>query len=302
MKLFILTLLFSVQAFAFDIPPLSGPVMDQAGVLSASDKAELESMIRSVYQEGKGPQINILTIPSLKGSSIEEFGNQVFTSWKLGDEKRDDGVLFLIAPKDRKMRIEVGQGLEGALPDVYAKSILSSLRGEFKREAYGDGIKKGLSQIITIVSKERAVQMPVGAEAPVLTPQDPVDFSSYLLAGAVILFVSFTGFLGVLTFDNRKELKEVSNTFVKAKATLDSLTSKMSKEVVENKFQKIRKDLGVRNELLIDELDQVEKKQKSSDHMIMSVLKEERRRCENLLRDTKYQIEKHKEIVKKGRS
>jgi uncharacterized protein len=155
--IFLIALLFTSTVFS-QIPTLTSPVMDEANVLK--NKSELEQKIRTVYNNGQGPQVNILVIPTLNGQSLEEYANQVFMAWKLGDSKRDDGVLFLIVINDRKMRIEVGQGLEGSLTDLYSKRILGSLKTYFKSGDYSGGINHGLDQIITIITKEDAVQTP----------------------------------------------------------------------------------------------------------------------------------------------
>ncbi len=99
-------------------------------------------------------QITVLTIPSLEGSVIEEYSIKVVDSWKLGTKEKDNGVLLLLAMKDRKMRIEVGQGLEGDLPDAYARRIIDRMTPLMKRGLYDEAIGTGVYGILERVDPE----------------------------------------------------------------------------------------------------------------------------------------------------
>ncbi|MDX1740414.1 MAG: TPM domain-containing protein, partial [Rhodothermales bacterium] len=105
------------------IPTLSGRVVDEAGVLSASAEREITTLLREQEIE-TGNQLAVLTIRSLGAMAVEEYALEVARTWQLGTEQNDNGVLFLLAIDDREMRIEVGYGLEGVLPDVTASRIL----------------------------------------------------------------------------------------------------------------------------------------------------------------------------------
>jgi len=136
--LFLVVLSFNFLAQAFDVPALQGPVMDQVGLLSASAQRQIaETLFQMRGADQSGPQVQIFITSSLQGESIEQVAIQIFDKWKLGDKKKDNGILFLIAPNERRMRIEVGRGLEGDLPDVIAKRIIADVvtpfykRGEF---------------------------------------------------------------------------------------------------------------------------------------------------------------------------
>lgn len=107
----------------FIVPRLSGPVVDQAKVLSAEASRELEFTIRRLQESG-GPQVNVVIIETLSGLPVENAAIKIADAWKLGDQKRDDGVILLVSMKDRKIRIEVGQGLEGVLTDLDSKRII----------------------------------------------------------------------------------------------------------------------------------------------------------------------------------
>lgn len=147
-------------ASAAQVPHHSGLVVDQARVLSQDLANQLEQSLR-VFQRQHGPQIQLLTLPSLEGEAIEPYAIRVVDAWKLGDAKRDDGVLFLVAVQDRQMRIEVGQGLEGALPDVMAGRIINDVVAPYFKQGRMDaGIVAGLQQIVRSVGGE--LETPAG--------------------------------------------------------------------------------------------------------------------------------------------
>lgn len=138
--LFVLGFFWLTLASAFEVPALTGPVVDRAGILSPNEQGQIAERLRAIKAQD-GAQIQVLIIPSLEGEAIEQVSIQVFDKWKLGDEKKDDGVLFVMATGDRKLRIEVGQGLEGNIPDIIAKRIISEItRPIFKAGNYFAGI------------------------------------------------------------------------------------------------------------------------------------------------------------------
>ncbi|MGB0453670.1 MAG: TPM domain-containing protein [Bacteriovoracaceae bacterium] len=155
MKLILSLFFFISSAFALEVPRLSGPVIDKAGIISGSTERRIEAIIRDLYQNGNGPQVQVLTIPSLKGEVLENYSIKVVDKWKLGDEVRDDGVLFLVALNDRKMRIEVGQGLEGSLTDYMSFKIIDSIKPHFRSGKYSNGIYKAVTQIAAIASGDQ---------------------------------------------------------------------------------------------------------------------------------------------------
>jgi uncharacterized protein len=145
--LFFSCVLLPHQAHSLDVPPHTRQVIDLAHVLSPEEQQQIESSLVRFQQE-HGPQIQVLTIPSLEGETIESYSIKVVDSWKLGDEKRDDGLLLLLALQDRQTRIEVGQGLEGTLPDILAGRIVRDVMiPYFKEGRYDAGIVAGLNAI-----------------------------------------------------------------------------------------------------------------------------------------------------------
>lgn len=157
---FFLAVLFSAEAALAEpkIPQLTQRVMDQAGMLSPGAKQELEARL-TAYEKQTGHQFVLLTIQSLEGLPIENYSLKLVEAWKLGDKKRDDGLLLLIAKKERKMRIEVGYGLEGAVPDATAAQVIRyKLEPAFQAGQYEPGIFAAFEVLMQKASGE-AVQI-----------------------------------------------------------------------------------------------------------------------------------------------
>ncbi len=128
-------------------PSLSGRVVDGANILTASQRAEIETLLKNV--EGRSTdQVVVVTVPSLQGTSVEDFGVQLARHWGIGQAGKDNGVLLIVAPVERKVRIEVGYGLEGVLPDALAGLIIQRrILPAFKRGDLAGGIKAGVLDI-----------------------------------------------------------------------------------------------------------------------------------------------------------
>src|SRR5215471_747891 len=137
----LLALLFSwvLPAFALvAVPQLTGRVVDQTGTLSSDDIAQLTQSLADLEQR-KGSQIAVLIVPTTDGEAIEQFALRVAEAWKIGRKKIDDGALVVIAKNDRRLRIEVGYGLEGALTDVTTKRIIDEdITPKFKAGDFAD--------------------------------------------------------------------------------------------------------------------------------------------------------------------
>lgn len=147
-----------ITAHAFSqvpIPPHGGRwVHDQANILSPGAVAELETILKA-ERDSTSNQIAILIMPNLEGDEIDGYANRVFREWKLGDEKKDNGVLFLIALQERQMRIEVGFGLEGALTDALSSRInRNEVAPAFREGNYDAGIRAGTLAIIQAIKGE----------------------------------------------------------------------------------------------------------------------------------------------------
>jgi uncharacterized protein len=155
-KQIILLLLFvlicSLQAL--DVPKLQGRINDYATILSSPQIAELEKLL-SDAEASTSSQIVVLIIPSLEDDALEDFSIRVLENWKIGQAKLDNGAMLLVSINDRKLRIEVGYGLEGMLTDLKSDYIIrNTIVPEFKQNNYFQGIYAGLQSMIGIINKE----------------------------------------------------------------------------------------------------------------------------------------------------
>ncbi len=151
---FSLTLFLAVQVSALEVPRLQGRVNDYAELLSPATEASLESVLKSL-ESSDSTQIVVLTIGTLQGDSLEEFSLRVVEDWKIGQQGLDNGVLLLVARDDRKIRIEVGYGLEGKLTDMTAGRIIRNVMGpRFKQGDFNQGIIDGIGAIVMTVRGE----------------------------------------------------------------------------------------------------------------------------------------------------
>src|ERR1044071_8494199 len=136
------------------VPPLSGRVVDQTGTLTAADVASLTQTLRDL-ETRKGSQVAGLIVPTTDGAAIEQYALRVAEAWKIGRKKIDDGALLVIAKNDRRLRIEVGYGLEGALTDVTSKRIIDEvITPKFKSGDFAGGISDGVNRILRVVDGE----------------------------------------------------------------------------------------------------------------------------------------------------
>ena len=151
---FALLIACSAGAAEFEVPALRSAVTDRAGILSPATRQQLESALRQLQRVG-GTQLAVLTLPNLAGLTIEQASIRVVDQWKLGSKQADKGVLLLMARDERKVRIEVGQGLEGALTDAYAKRIIDEgITPLFRQGDMNAGITVGVYQIARITNPD----------------------------------------------------------------------------------------------------------------------------------------------------
>lgn len=146
--------LWATAAQGFEVPYLSGRIVDQAELLDEAREEALTSRLESLERE-TGAQLVVLTTSSLDGLSVEDASIQVVETWKLGRADSNDGVLLLVAPTERKLRIEVGYGLEGAIPDARARRIVDhAIVPLFKSGDFPAGIEAGIAEIEKAVRGE----------------------------------------------------------------------------------------------------------------------------------------------------
>jgi len=139
---------------ALDAPRLKGHVNDYAGMLSPASQRQLEALLTD-FEQKESTQIVLLTVPSLRGDSLEDFSIRVAEAWKIGQAEADNGAILLIAKADRKIRIEVGYGLEGRLTDLISGRIIRNvIAPHFRKGAFEQGIAAGISAMIDAVRGE----------------------------------------------------------------------------------------------------------------------------------------------------
>jgi uncharacterized protein len=177
-------MLFFNSAFAalVAIPELSTRVTDLTQTLSQVEQAQLEQKL-AAFEAKKGSQIALLIVPTTQPEDIAQYSIRVVEKWKIGREKVDDGVLLLVAKDDRKLRIEVGYGLEGAIPDLYAKRIISEvISPKFKQGDFYGGLDAGIDKLIGLVDGE---PLPEPA-TPEFNGMGVMDMLPVLLFGGMI--------------------------------------------------------------------------------------------------------------------
>jgi len=187
---FLLLLIASSLALAIEVPPLRGRVNDYAGVMSQDQVRALESQLAQFEQE-TGHQIAVLTIPTLDGEDIEGFSIRVAENWKIGKKGFDNGVILLVAVKDRKLRLEVGYGLEGVLPDAIATRITSDyIVPRFRAQDYAGGIISGIDAVEKVIKQE---PLPESARKPNQAPQSNFNsLAMFAIAFVIFVFMAFS--------------------------------------------------------------------------------------------------------------
>jgi uncharacterized protein len=145
-------LMLAVPAAAQTFPQLSGRVVDEAGILDQSARVTLTARLADLEAKTTD-QLVVVTVRSLQGLTIEDFGVRLGRQWKIGQKDKNNGVLLIVAPTDRKVRIEVGYGLEGVLPDAVANFIIQqSILPRFRANDFPDGIARGVDDIIRVLT------------------------------------------------------------------------------------------------------------------------------------------------------
>ncbi|KJF83461.1 TPM domain-containing protein [Photobacterium angustum] len=183
-----LLLLVSQVCFAQPtFPKLTGRVVDDAHILNASQTKQLEQLLADEEKQSSN-QVVVVTIPSTNGIPIADYGYQLGRKWGIGNKEHDNGVLLIVAYNDKKIRIEVGYGLEGAIPDATAISIINhEIKPEFKSGQFATGIENGVLAILGAIK---------GEYKPVVQEEKP----SYDL----YLFILFVIVIQIIAFSRRK--------------------------------------------------------------------------------------------------
>lgn len=185
-------------AAALNFPALSGRVVDEAGILDAATREALTQKLAALEAKSTD-QFVVVTLKSLQGTSIEDFGVQLGRHWGIGQKSKNNGILLIVAPNERKVRIEVGYGLEGTLTDAIARFIIeNSILPRFKAGDMAGGIRRGSEDIIQVLTGD-AEDYKQRASTPV-SPSGftPIELIVIGFFGIIIAYIVFTTIIGGL--------------------------------------------------------------------------------------------------------
>jgi uncharacterized protein len=178
-----LLLVISGAGASLPAPRLTGYVNDYAEILSAGERASIQATLQN-FEARTGNQVVVLTVPSLEGDSLEAFSIRVAEAWKIGKKGQDNGVIFLVAPRDRKVRIEVGYGLEGVLTDAECDRIIRrQVVPRFQQGDYYAGISEGLTGVLSVIQGT--------SEAPASSPESRPGMGGRTRASGFLIFMLF---------------------------------------------------------------------------------------------------------------
>jgi len=179
----LIAIAIATAAHALTFPALTGRVVDEANVLDAGTRAALTEKLAAVEAKS-GDQLVVVTLKSLQGTSIEDYGYQLGRHWSIGQKERNNGALLLVAPNERKVRIETGYGLEGALTDAVTRLIIqNAILPRFRAGDFAGGIVRGVDDIIQVLGGDAEEYKRRAAQRPDVMPQ---GFSAGTL---VLLFI-----------------------------------------------------------------------------------------------------------------
>jgi uncharacterized protein len=189
----VLFFLLCLPALAQQLPALTGRVVDNAGMIDAAAEAALTQKL-AAFEQRSSDQIVVATVPDLGGEAIEPYANRLFRHWRLGQAGEDNGVLLLVSRDDRRMRIEVGYGLEGTLTDLHSKLIIeNTLTPAFRNGDFAGGIAAAVDDIVMVLEGE-------GAELEARAERNRKDaiFDDWIETTFLVIWVSI--FLGAIVF------------------------------------------------------------------------------------------------------
>ncbi len=193
-------------AQSLTFPQLTGRVVDGAGLLDAATRAQLEQSLADLEAKTTD-QLVVVTLPSLQGTTIEDYGYQLGRHWQIGQKDKNNGVLLIVAPNERKVRIEVGYGLEGTLTDAISSFIVqTSILPRFKAGDFAGGVRRGVEDIVQVLSgdaeeyRERATRPTTRA----MTPEEVIVMAFFLFVAAMIILNVVAGIFSGLRGNTRR--------------------------------------------------------------------------------------------------
>ena len=197
----LLLVLAAWQALAANFPALTGRIVDAANVIDAPTRASIEPKLVELENKS-GIQLVVATVASLEGRDIESYATDLFRNWKLGEKKKNNGLLLLVAPAEHKVRIEVGYGNEGAMTDGLAGVIIANgMVPRFKANDYSGGIARGVDDIIAVLTTDSA-EWQARPDLRLASGPPGSNFPAYLMAlgifALITLMIASSGFRSVV--------------------------------------------------------------------------------------------------------
>ena len=178
-------------------PELTGRVVDDAGLLTYPEEVAITADLKAL-EDKSSDQVVVVTLPSLQGYTIEDFGYQLGRHWGIGTERFDNGVILIVAPDERKVRIEVGRGLEGTLTDALSKIIIENgILPRFREGDFAGGIKDGVRDIILVLTGD-AAEVEQRAKARRDADNPVIDWLLMILWLAIWLWIAYSIWRSVL--------------------------------------------------------------------------------------------------------
>jgi uncharacterized protein len=184
--------ILATSALAADLkfPPLTGRVVDDAGILSSSTKSDLDAMLAQ-HERTSGQQLVVATLSSLQGHSIEDYGYQLGRSWGIGQKGKNNGAILIVAPTEHKVRIEVGYGLEGQLTDAASRVIIENyITPEFHNGDFDAGVMAGTAAMLRALGDDASANLHSEQAAQAVaqpSETDSLPFSPFILFLLVVV-------------------------------------------------------------------------------------------------------------------
>jgi len=184
----------SAQGTAAPTQALTGRVVDAAGIIDPAARQQLTQKLAD-FEAKSSDQVVVVTVPSLNGEDIESYSNRLFRAWALGQKQEDNGILLVVAPNDRKVRIEVGYGLEGTMTDALSSVIINgTIIPAFRTGDYSGGVVQGVDGILSVLSGDAAeLEARAKRNAETSAGSDDIDwvFVVFITFWALIFFGGF---------------------------------------------------------------------------------------------------------------
>ncbi|HEY0104570.1 MAG TPA: TPM domain-containing protein, partial [Rhizomicrobium sp.] len=190
----------AVRAAALDFPPLSGRVVDEAGVLSAPTQEKLTALLAE-HEKQTGNQVVVVTLKSLRGTTIEDYGYQLGRAWGIGQTKKNNGALVIVSPTTHDVRIEVGYGLEGSLTDAQSALIIQNVMlPAFRKGDYDSGVLNGTLVTLQALGGKPSTDPPEDFQSLQRDASDGSGFHLPIILIVIVLWLVFGRFFWPLFF------------------------------------------------------------------------------------------------------